>query len=98
MIVKIHSVKGKKIIAIIDDDLIGKRIEEGRLQLDCAADFYIGEEKSEEEIKRMAQGAYILNIVGEKSIQWCQKQNWIDQKNIIRIGNVPHAEVLMVTE
>ena len=98
MIVKIHNVNGKRIIAIIDKSLVGKKIEEGRLQLDCAADFYQGEEKNEEEIKHLAQSAYILNIVGEKSIQFCIKQRWVNKNNVVRIKNVPHAEVLMTTE
>ena len=55
MLVKVHkNTEGQILLAICDDDLIGKKFEEGNLQLDLSSDFYKGEEKSEDEIMDLA--------------------------------------------
>lgn len=95
MIAKVHrSPEGKKIISICDQELIGKKFYEKNRQLDLSSNFYKGEEKTESEIRILARGAYILNIVGKKSVKFCMKEGWISKNNIIRIKTVPHAECL----
>ena len=50
MIVKIHKTRDRrKIIAVCDENLIGKRFEEREMQLDLSSDFYNGELMNEEE-------------------------------------------------
>lgn len=99
MIVKIHKASnGKKIVAICDSNLIGKKFEEKNLQLDLSSNFYKGEERAEEEILNIIKGAYIINLVGEKSIKLALKANVIDKKSIIKIKKIPHAQVVIVTE
>jgi len=99
MIVKKHKTRdGKLILAICDSDLIGKRFEQGKLQLDLTTDFYKGEEKSESEILLMIQQAYILNLVGEKSVKLALKQGLIDETHILNIQGIPHAQCVIVRE
>jgi len=96
MIVKVHKTQdGRKIVAICDNDLIGKKFEEKNLQLDLSADFYKGEEKSEEEIIELIKGSYMVNIVGKKSINLAVKLGIMDKKNIIKIKKIPHAQVIL---
>lgn len=96
MIVKVHYNHGRKIVVIIDSDLWGKKLEEGNKQLDLTAEFYKGEERSSEEVKGMVKGAYILHIVGRKSIDLALKHAWIDKTNIIRVKDVPHTEIVFI--
>jgi hypothetical protein len=98
MIVKVHFVRGKKILVIIDSDLLDKKFEENVRQLDLTADFYKGEEKTEQDIESMVQDAYIIHLVGEKSVNLALKNNWIDSNNVIRISKIPHAEVVIVSD
>ena len=96
MIVKVHKTPdGRKIVAICDSELIGKKIEEGRLQLDLSSSFYKGEEKNEEEIEELLKGCCVVNVVGEKSIDFIVKKGIVDEKNIIKINNVPHAQAIL---
>lgn len=96
MIVKIHKTQeGRKIIAICDKELIGKRFEEGNLQLNLRSDFYNGEEKKEEEIKNLIKDVYIVNLAGEKSIKFGIDMKVVDKKNIIRIKNIPHVQAII---
>ncbi len=96
MIAKIHQAEGKTILVIVDNELVGKKFEELNRRLDLTGDFYKGEEKTEEQVKSIANSAYIIHIVGEKSLRFAIRQRWVEPDNVIRIKNVPHAEVLMV--
>ena len=53
MIVKKHSQNNKLVLAICDEDLLGKTIEENDLILDLKSDFYRGEEMNETELKQL---------------------------------------------
>lgn len=96
MIIKVHkTIDGRKIVAICDNELIGKKFEEGKLQLDLSSSFYNGEEKSEDDIIELIRGSYIVNIVGEKGISLALKLGIVDKKNIIKIKNIPHAQAIL---
>jgi len=96
MIVNIHKTQdGKKIVAVCDEDLIGKRFKEGNIQLDLSSDFYKGEKKNEEEIKKMFDDAYIVNMVGEKSVDLGKKAGIILEDNVLYVQKIPHAQAIL---
>lgn len=97
MIVKIHKgYDGKKVIAVCDSDLIGKKFEDGKLRLDLGCNFYKGEEKTEEDLEKELKMPCSVNIVGKKSMKFFVDRGLIDKKNAVRIKNVPHAQCVMV--
>ncbi len=99
MLVKIHKTpEGQIIAAVCDKDLIGKKFSEGKIQLDLTTDFYKGEKMNEEDIGDLLRNAYIVNLVGEKSVALGIKENIIEEKHIIRIDNIPHAEAVNAEE
>lgn len=99
IITKVHQNReGQKILALCDKELLGQKFEEGNRQLDLTSSFYQGEEKSEEEIKELLKDAYIINLVGEESLKLMEKLNLIDKEHIIRIKNIPHAEIVLIRE
>jgi len=96
MIVKIHkNPDGRKVVAICDNDLLGKRFEEGKLQLDLSSNFYKGEEMSEDDVVGLTEDPCIVNVVGEKSINFLIGVGVVDKKNIIRIKGIPHAQAIV---
>jgi len=96
MIAKVHKTQdGRKIIAICDNELIGKTFEEGNLQLNLNSEFYKGKEMDKDKIKELIKGAYIVNVVGEKSIEFCVEMGIMDKDNVVKIGNVPHVEAIL---
>lgn len=97
MIVKVHKgPEGKNIVSICDKEIIGKKFNEKKLQLDLSSNFYKGKERTEEEIRKIVKDAYTLNIVGEKSVGFCLKEGWISKDKIIKIRNIPYALCLFV--
>jgi len=96
MIVKVHkTIDGRKILAICDNELIGRKVEEGKLQLDLNSDFYKGEEKNEKDIIEMLKDCYIINVVGEKSVGFVLKLRVVNKEDVIKIKNVPHVQAIL---
>jgi uncharacterized protein len=89
----------RDVIAICDEELLGKKFEEGEFQLDVKESFYKGENLSEKEteqtMKNFSQEDATFNIVGEKSIALAIKANIISEDNVRKIQGIPHALLLM---
>ncbi|MBL7100455.1 MAG: DUF424 family protein [Nanoarchaeota archaeon] len=88
---KVHESVGKKILAVADKELIGKKFEEGELCLDVTERFYKGEEKTEEETIKAMKDSQNTNLVGEKSIALGIKAGIITADMVIKIKGIPHA-------
>ncbi|MFC1685877.1 DUF424 family protein [Nanoarchaeota archaeon] len=94
--VKVHRAY-RKIVAISDSELLGKKFVENNMQLDINKEFYGGDELEEEKaleiIKIEDADDATFNIVGEKSIQAAVKAGIIkDEKgSILKIQGIPHA-------
>ena len=89
----------RDIVAICDSELLGRKFEEGELQLDIKESFFKGEETSEEEVfeimKGMSREDATFNIIGEKSVSIALKAEIISEKGIKKIQGIPFAMVLV---
>lgn len=98
MYIKIHT-SYRNVVAICDADLIGKKFEEGKRQLDCRENFYKDIKVTSEEaikiIKKQAQEDATFNIVGKKSVQAAVEAGLIDIDSYDTIKNIPFALVLI---
>jgi uncharacterized protein len=98
VLIKVHE-DYKKIVAICDSDLIGKRFEEGKLQLHVNEHFYKGEEfndiKALKILKDAQQDDACFNFVGKKAIDLGAKAGIIDKNRVLVIQGVPHALALL---
>lgn len=98
MLIKIHK-SYRDVIAICDSDLIGKRFEEGRFQLDIKESFFKGEKTSEEKaikiMKSYSAEDATFNIVGEKSVDTALEAGIITKEGIKKIQGIPFALVLL---
>ncbi|MEM1535659.1 MAG: DUF424 family protein [Candidatus Pacearchaeota archaeon] len=98
VLIKVHEVY-RKIVAVCDKELLGKRFEEGKLQLEINERFYGGEELSEEKAIKLLRKAFqddaCFNFVGKNSVELGIKAGIIDSKCIIKIQGVPHALALL---
>ncbi len=89
----------RDIVTICDADLMGKKFEEGKFQLDIKENFFKGERKTEKEaitiIEDMLKEDATFNIVGEKSVNAALKAKLISPEEIKKIQEVPFALVLL---
>lgn len=98
MLVKIHKTY-RDVIAICDKELLGKRFEEDKFQLDIKESFFKGEKSSKEDTIRIMQNMSkedaTFNIVGKKSVNCALQAGIISKDGIKKIDNIPFALVLM---
>ncbi|UZE94030.1 MAG: DUF424 family protein [Candidatus Pacearchaeota archaeon] len=98
ILVKIHQAY-REVISICDSDLIGKRFEEGNMQLEVSEQFYKGEEMSKDKViellKEKSQENACFNFVGKQAIETGIKAEIVDEGRVIEIQGVPHAMALL---
>lgn len=86
-----------KVVSICDYELINKKFEDEKLQLDINENFFKGEIYNKKEakkfIKNLMNDYATFNIVGKESIKIAIELNLIDKKNILYIKNIPVALV-----
>jgi len=98
MLVKIHN-SYRTVVAICDNNLLGKKFEQDNKQIDLTSKFFQGEEKTEQEVLEIMQNFSAedatFNIVGKKSVDLALKTGLIKQEGIITIQDIPIALVLL---
>ena len=94
MYVKIHKSGESEIVAISDEGLIGKVIEDEKARIEVTERFYKGKRVNDEEIKEILKTAKTVNVVGEESVNLCINLGLIEKENVLKIKGVPHAQFI----
>ncbi|MEK6904836.1 MAG: DUF424 family protein [Nanoarchaeota archaeon] len=82
------------LVVVTDSDIVGKKFEEGRLQLDLTKKFYQGEKKNKEEVKQIMITARHLHLTGKNTVAIGIEMDLVDPKKIIFVDKIPHAEIM----
>jgi len=91
MWVKVHS-SSRKVVAICDENLLGKRFEQGIKQLQITESFYKGEKMSKEEVLnliRAESSSATFNIVGKESVNLAIEAGIIEKNSASKVKNIP---------
>ena len=83
------------LVVVTDSSILGKKFEEGKLQLDLSKEFYKGEEKDVEEIKDIILSSRHVHLTGEESVDLGISLGLIEKDRVIWISGVPHAEIVL---
>lgn len=79
-------------IAASDSSLVESHLREGDLRLDLTEDFLGQEDVTEEVFRSYLTTAVIGNLSGENVVQIAVKEGFVEEKNILYIEGVPHAQ------
>ena len=82
------------LLVITDEDILGKKFEEGKRQLDMTAKFYKGEKKTKEEVKKLIPKARHLHLTGKHIIAVAIELDLMHVQKILWVNKVPHAQVV----
>jgi hypothetical protein len=89
----------RDVVAICDSELLGKKFEEGKFQLDVKETFYGKEKVSEDEavkiMQKMQKEDATFNIVGKNSVNAALNAGIIEEDNIGKIHEIPFSLVLL---
>lgn len=98
MHIKIHK-SYRKVVALCDSELIGKKFEEGNMQLDIRENFYNGEEinweRAVDMLKDLASDDATFNIVGKKAIEAAVEAGLMNAEGAMTVKGIPFALILL---
>ncbi len=92
---KIHDV-GEKMAALADSYLIGKTIKNGEIEVFVSPDFYGSEKFNEKKVLTLITGSTIINAIGRKSVKLLAGKGLVDEKSVLDIGGIPHAQIICI--
>lgn len=82
------------LLVVTDTEILGKKFEQGKLQLDLTSDFYAGQEKSADQVRTMLQDARYVHFTGQSAVRLGIEEKLIDTQKVLLVRGVPHAEVV----
>ena len=100
IMIKIHE-SSRKVVAMCDAGLLGKKFTEGMLQLDVKESFYGGKQVNKEMAVKMIKEECIddatFNIIGKESIEAAIEAGIVEDSkdSIIQVDGIPHALSLL---
>lgn len=93
---RVRRVNNEVLVAICDEEIVGKTFREGKLKIEVKKEFYCGElvpiEKGIEAIKE----GTIVNIVGNNIVSEAINAGLIHPQAIIKIEGVAHAQKVIM--
>ncbi len=96
MFVKIHNSGNTEILAVSDEDLIGKKFKQGNLYIEVSESFYKDKRVDKKQLEDLLLHFDNINIIGKQSIEIALKINIIQKENIIFIKGIPHAQIFAI--
>lgn len=96
MFVRIHTHGNERILAACDEDIIGMTFEGEGAKIRVSESFYRGESISPEAFVERMKSVTIMNLVGEEVIALAIAEGKVSPDNVMEIGGVKHAQVVLL--
>ncbi len=94
MFAKLHESESEIVLAACDEELLGKRLKNDKLEFHVSERFYGSKEVTKKELGEMLDKCTIANLVGQKVINVAKEKRVIEDKHVMRIGSIPHAQMI----
>lgn len=96
ILMKVHSTGGATIMAICDEDVLGRTFRSKELKFRVTEDFYGGDPTEPEVILRTIPQVQSVNAVGKESIKLLVQAGFLDENSVMDVGGTLHAQVYSV--
>ena len=86
------------IIAMCDEELLGKVIKEGKIEIDLDkyASFYKGELIKEEDVEGLFDEILYANIIGERSTKIIIQKGLAKEEEVKKVAGIPFVQIFKV--
>ena len=92
--VRIHRGLSGSVLAVCDEELLGRTFTEGRLRLHVSEAFYGGDTVDEDILIQHMQRASSINLVGREAVSVAIREGLVDEGCVLTVEGVMHAMVL----
>ncbi len=82
----------ERLVAACDEELVGKTLSEGEVELHVDPRFYEGTLIDEEGLSAHLRQCTVANLVGKRVVELAIEMGMIDPGNVLDIDGVPHAQ------
>lgn len=89
-----HRHPKETVIAVCDEEILGKTFAEGELHITVNPGFYGGDVIDEAELRSRIGSFTILNVVGNRAVAIAIEEGIVDADSVIVIGGVKHAQAV----
>jgi uncharacterized protein len=93
---KIHESHAGYLLAACDATICGKKLSKGDLEFFVNPRFYKDKIATPAQIKKQFAISSSANIVGKNIVQLAKDLGIIEEKQIVMIAGVPHAQLVVV--
>ncbi len=91
---KVHKARGDTLVAVCDEEVIGRTFSEGHLRIRVSERFYRGTLLEVDDCDTYLREATIANFVGKESVTKAVKLGLVREENVITIQGIPHAQMI----
>jgi hypothetical protein len=82
------------VVAVCDEEILGKTLEGGRVPFKVNEGFYKGTLGDVDEAIAAIKQATISNLIGKKIVRAAVEYNMIHERAVIYFGDIPHAQIV----
>lgn len=93
--IKVHMRGNVMVLAICDEELLGRKFEEGIFTLEVKEDFY-GDRRVpiDDELFKLIDEAHIVNMVGSRIVEEAIRRGVVPREGVLKIAGIPHVQVV----
>jgi hypothetical protein len=93
---KVHKIPDGEVVAVCDEELVGKELVEGDVVIKISEAFYKGELVDEDTMVSVVSQAKNANVFGNKAVECLIKHNVIKKENTRMFGGQAHAQIYVI--
>lgn len=98
MYLRIHQSGGKKVVAVCDEGLLGRVLEEGGRCIDLARHraFYEGKKADVKEVEEALESFDSANLVGKSAVNVALHMKLIKKSYVMYINTIPYIQLYSI--
>jgi len=82
------------LLAACDDDVLGRTLQDGDINLEVKESFYGGQKIEIERLKKEFKRSTIANLVGEKVVNSAIEAGFGREEDLMIIEGIPHLQIV----
>jgi len=82
------------LLAACDDDVLGRTLQNGDINLEVKESFYAGQKIELDRLKKEFKRSTIANLVGEKVVNAAIEEGFGREEDLMMIEEVPHLQIV----
>ncbi len=82
------------LLAICDEELLGKTLREGKIVFKISEDFYKGKKISVDQAVSMIENSTSINLIGNECVKKAIENGYVHPGAVLKIEGISHAQIM----